>query len=40
MSDPELIYELRSKLDSQCLYDTFEVDRVVDVALKGKRAMP
>jgi type I restriction enzyme, R subunit len=36
VSDPELIYELRSKLDSQCLYDDFEVDRVVGVALKGK----
>ncbi|MBY0410281.1 MAG: DEAD/DEAH box helicase family protein, partial [Burkholderiaceae bacterium] len=38
VSDPELIYELRSKLDAQCLYDTFEVDRVVNVALKGKTA--
>jgi len=38
VSDPELIYELRSKLDSQCLYDDFEVDRVVNVALKGASA--
>lgn len=38
VTDPELIYELRSKLDALCFYDTFEVDRVVDVALKGERA--
>ena len=38
VTDPDLIYELRSKLDSQCFYDTFEVDCVVDVALKGKNA--
>lgn len=38
VSDPELIYQLRSKLDSQCLYDDFEVERVVTVALKGAKA--
>jgi type I restriction enzyme, R subunit len=38
VTDPEMIYELRSKLDALCLYDTFEVDRVVHVALKGNKA--
>lgn len=31
-------FSLVAKLDCQALYDTFEVDRVVNVALKGKRA--
>lgn len=38
VTDPEKIYELRSKLDGQCFYDDFEVDRVVNVALKGDKA--
>ena len=36
VTDPYLVNQLRSKLDEQALYDTFEVDRVVEVALKGK----
>lgn len=38
VTDPEKIYELRSKLDAQCFYDSFEVDRVVNVALRGDKA--
>jgi type I restriction enzyme, R subunit len=38
VSDPYIVNELKAKLDGQALYDTFEVDRVVNVALKGKRA--
>jgi type I restriction enzyme R subunit len=37
VTDPYLVNQLRSKLDEQALYDTFEVDRVVEVALKGKK---
>lgn len=40
ITDPDIIYQLRAKLDGQCLYDTFEVERVVSVALKGVRARP
>ena len=38
VTDPYIVNELKAKLDGQALYDTFEVDRVVNVALKGKRA--
>jgi type I restriction enzyme, R subunit len=34
VTDPHLVYSLRSKLDASGFYDSFEVDRVVDVALK------
>jgi type I restriction enzyme R subunit len=40
VTDPYIVNELKAKLDGQALYDTFEVDRVVNVALKGKRAKP
>jgi type I restriction enzyme R subunit len=36
VTDPYIVNELKAKLDGQALYDTFEVDRVVNVALKGK----
>ena len=38
VTDPYIVHELKAKLDSQALYDTFEVDRVVTVAIKGKKA--
>jgi type I restriction enzyme, R subunit len=38
VTDPYIVHELKSKLDGQALYDTFEVDRVVHVVLKGNRA--
>ena len=38
VTDPYVVNELRAKLDAQCLYDTFEVERVVAVALKGSQA--
>lgn len=38
VTDPYLVNELRAKLDAQALYDTFEVERVVVVALKGSLA--
>jgi type I restriction enzyme R subunit len=38
VTDPYIVHELKAKLDSQALYDTFEVDRVVAVAIKGKKA--
>ena len=38
VTEPEKIYELRSKLDSQCFYDNLEVDTVVNVALRGDKA--
>jgi type I restriction enzyme, R subunit len=38
VTDPYTVNELRAKLDAQALYDTFEVDRVVVVALKGSQA--
>jgi len=37
VTDPYIVHELRAKLDGQALYDTFEVERVVAVALKGKK---
>ncbi len=40
VTDPYIVNELKAKLDGQALYDTFEVDRVVNVALKGKHAKP
>jgi type I restriction enzyme R subunit len=38
VTDPYLVHELKAKLDGQGLYDTFEVDRVVAVAIKGIKA--
>ena len=38
VSDPYIVHELKAKLDGLALYDTFEVDRVVGVAIKGKKA--
>lgn len=38
ITDPDIVYELRAKLDGQCLYDSFEVDRVVNVAIRGDKA--
>ena len=35
MTDPYIVHELKAKLDAPALYDTFEVDRVVNVALQG-----
>ncbi len=40
VTDPYIVTELKAKLDGQALYDPFEVDRVVHVALKGQRAKP
>jgi hypothetical protein len=40
VTDPYLVTELKAKLDSQALYDGFEVDRVARVALKGSKARP
>jgi len=37
VTDPNLIYDLRAKLDSQGLYDSFEVDRVAEAVVRGKR---
>jgi len=34
VTDPNLVYNLRAKLDSAGYYDDFEVDRVVEVELK------
>jgi type I restriction enzyme R subunit len=38
VTDPDNVLTLKAKLDGQALYDNFEVDRVVKVALKGKKA--
>ena len=38
VTDPYIVHELKAKLDAQALYDTFEVDSVVNVAIKGKAA--
>jgi type I restriction enzyme R subunit len=38
VTDPYIVHALKAKLDSQALYDTFEVDRVLAVAIKGKKA--
>lgn len=38
VTDPYIVNELRAKLDAQALYDSYEVDRVVNVAIKGKKA--
>ena len=40
VTDPYIVNELKAKLDGQALYDSFEVDRVVNVALKGRKAKP
>jgi type I restriction enzyme R subunit len=37
VTDPHLIYTLRAKLDTQALYDSFEVERVVKAAVLGKK---
>ena len=36
-TDPNLVYNLRAKLDAAGHYDDFEVDRVVEAELKGVR---
>ncbi|NBJ12569.1 type I restriction endonuclease subunit R [Microvirga arsenatis] len=36
VTDPNLVYDLRSKLDASGYYDSFEVDRVVEVELDDK----
>ena len=36
-TDPNLVFNLRSKLDSAGHYDDFEVDRVVEAELKGEK---
>ncbi|WP_027358255.1 type I restriction endonuclease subunit R [Desulforegula conservatrix] len=36
VSDPNLVYDLRMKLDSAGYYDDFEIDRVVNVELNEK----
>ena len=38
VTDPHIVYELKAKLDGQAYYDNYEVDRVVNVAIKGKKA--
>ncbi len=38
VTDPDIVLSLKAKLDGQALYDSFEVDRVVKVAMKGRRA--
>jgi len=38
VTDPYIVHELKAKLDAQALYDTYEVDRVVNVAIKGSKA--
>ena len=38
VTDPYIVNELKAKLDGQALYDTYEVDRVVNVAIKGTKA--
>jgi type I restriction enzyme R subunit len=38
VTDPYIVNELKAKLDGQALYDTYEVDRVVNVAVKGAKA--
>ena len=38
VTDPHIVYELKAKLDGQAWYDSYEVDRVVNVAIKGKKA--
>ena len=35
VTDPHLVYSLRSKLDNSGFYDSFEVDRVAEVTLKA-----
>jgi type I restriction enzyme R subunit len=37
VTDPHIIYTLRTKLDTQALYDSFEVERVVKAAVLGKK---
>jgi type I restriction enzyme R subunit len=38
ITDPYIVHELKAKLDGQGYYDNYEVERVVTVALKGKKA--
>jgi type I restriction enzyme R subunit len=40
VTDPNIVIELKAKLDGQAFYDTYEVDRVVNVAVKGTKAKP
>ena len=38
VTDPDNVLTLKAKLDGQALYEPFEVDRVINVALNGKKA--
>jgi len=40
VTDPYIVHELKAKLDGKALYDLHEVDRVVNVAIKGTKAKP
>jgi len=36
VTDPNIIFDLRAKLDGQGLYDSFEVDRVAEAVVRGR----
>jgi type I restriction enzyme R subunit len=38
VTDPYIVFEMKAKLDAMGLYEKYEVERVVEVALKGKKA--
>lgn len=38
VTDPDSVLTLKAKLDGQALYEPYEVDRVVNVALRGAKA--
>ncbi len=38
VTDPDIVLTLKAKLDGQALYESYEVDRVVNVAIKGQKA--
>ena len=38
VTDPYVVHELKAKLDGQAMYDTYEVNRVVNVAIRGAKA--
>ena len=38
VTDPDIVLTLKAKLDGQAQYEPYEVDRVVNVAIKGKKA--
>jgi hypothetical protein len=39
-TDPYVVHEPKTKLDSQVLYDTQEVERVAGAAMRGMKAKP